>query len=153
MKIMRSYVISAYHLSTFAECIETSTECRKAQCDWHKWLLQPHSTHSIQGRKTFLYPFSKIPFSKFLYPEWPHRQCVGLAFWSRTFSADSVQQVLRFAAHISVCNTWSSGDTALCRGGCDQSIGSTISDAIVRSWLWLTATRSSPFGYFFNYCK
>ena len=26
--------------------------------------------------------------------------------------------------------------------GCDQSIGSTISDAIVRSWLWLTSTRS-----------
>ena len=30
--------------------------------------------------------------------------------------------------------------------GCDQSIGSTVSDAIVRSWLWLTATRSSPVG-------
>ena len=24
--------------------------------------------------------------------------------------------------------------------GCDQSIGSTVSDAIVRSWLWSTAT-------------
>ena len=33
-------------------------------------------------------------------------------------------------------------------GGCDQSIGSTVSDAIVRSWLWLTATRSSPVGCF-----
>ena len=33
-------------------------------------------------------------------------------------------------------------------GGCDQSIGSTVSDAIVRSWLWLTATRSSPLGCF-----
>ena len=31
---------------------------------------------------------------------------------------------------------------------CDQSIGSTVSDAIVRSWLWLTATRSSPVGCF-----
>ena len=28
-----------------------------------------------------------------------------------------------------------------------------VSDAIVRSWLWLTATRSSPLGYFGNYCK
>ena len=28
--------------------------------------------------------------------------------------------------------------------GCDQSIGSTVSNAIVRSWLWSTATRSSP---------
>ena len=27
---------------------------------------------------------------------------------------------------------------------CDQSIGSTVIDAIVRSWLWSTATRSYP---------
>ena len=32
--------------------------------------------------------------------------------------------------------------------GCDQSIGSTVSDAIVSSWLLLTATRSSPLGCF-----
>ena len=50
-------------------------------------------------------------------PEWPHRQCVGLAFWSRTFVANPVQQVLRFAARIAVCNTWSSGGTALRRVG------------------------------------
>ena len=33
-------------------------------------------------------------------------------------------------------------------GGCYQSIGSSVSDAMVRSWLLLTATRSSPLGYF-----
>ena len=33
-------------------------------------------------------------------------------------------------------------------GGCDQSIGSTVSGAILRSLLWSTATRSSQFGYF-----
>ena len=33
-------------------------------------------------------------------------------------------------------------------GGCDQSIGFTVSDAIVRSWLWCTATRSSLLGCF-----
>ena len=32
--------------------------------------------------------------------------------------------------------------------GCDQSIGSIVSDAIVRSWLWLTATMSSRLGCF-----
>ena len=32
--------------------------------------------------------------------------------------------------------------------GCDQLIGSTVSDVIVRCWLWSTATRSSIFGYF-----
>ena len=46
-----------------------------------------------------------------------------------------------------------SGGTAHESGGCDQSIGSTVSDAIVHSWLWSTATRSSPLGYFCNYCK
>ena len=32
-------------------------------------------------------------------------------------------------------------------GGYDQLIGSTFSDAIVRSWLWSTATKSSPLVY------
>ena len=32
--------------------------------------------------------------------------------------------------------------------GCDKSIRSIVSDAIIRSWLWSTATRSSPLGYF-----
>ena len=31
---------------------------------------------------------------------------------------------------------------------CVQSIGSTVLDAIVRSWLWLTATMSSALGRF-----
>ena len=29
-----------------------------------------------------------------------------------------------------------------------QAIGSTVSDAIVSSWLWSTATKSRPIGYF-----
>ena len=44
--------------------------------------------------------------------------------------------------------TWPSGFTSHEGGGCDQSIGFTVSDAIVRSWLRLTATRSSPLGCF-----
>ena len=36
------------------------------------------------------------------------------------------------------------------RWGCDQSIGSTVSDAIIHSWFWSTATRSCPLGYFNN---
>ena len=56
-------------------------------------------------------------------------------------------------AALTPCNTWSSGGTAHDGRGCDQSIGSTVSDAIVRSWLWSNATRSSPLDYFSNYCK
>ena len=41
-----------------------------------------------------------------------------------------------------------SGGTAHEGDGCDQSIGSTVSDAIVCSWLWLTATGSSPLDCF-----
>ena len=40
-----------------------------------------------------------------------------------------------------------SGDAAHEGGGCNQSIGSTVSDGIVRSWLWSTATGSSALGY------
>ena len=56
---------------------------------------------------------------RLLYPEWPHRQCVGLAI-RRSYvrgwlSAASL--VICSPASIAVCNTWSSGGTALCRVG------------------------------------
>ena len=92
--------------------------------------------------------YRQISFS--LYPVWPHRQCFGLIVrrWHDRGSLSAVSLVICSPASIAVCNTRSSGATALCRvGGCDQSIGSTVSDAIVLSWLWLTATRSSPLGY------
>ena len=40
------------------------------------------------------------------------------------------------------------GSCPVSGGGSDQSIGSTVSDAIVSSWLWSTTTRSFPLGYF-----
>ena len=54
-----------------------------------------------------------------LYPDWPHRQCVGLAF-RRSHdrgSLSAVRFVICSPARIAVCNTWSSGGTALCRVG------------------------------------
>ena len=54
-----------------------------------------------------------------LYPEWPHRQCVGLAF-QRSHdrgSLSAVSLVICSPARIAVCNTWSSGGAALCRVG------------------------------------
>ena len=38
-------------------------------------------------------------------------------------------------------------------GVCDQSIGSTVSDAIVSSSLWSTATRSTPLDHFCRLLK
>ena len=46
--------------------------------------------------------------------------------------------------HPGLCCRW----PWYCPWGCDQSIGSTVSDAIDSSWLWSTATRSSPLDYF-----
>ena len=59
----------------------------------------------------------------------------------------------RGAAPIYTIGTRRLGGTSHEGGGCDQSIASTVSNAIVRSWLWSTATRSSPLGYFSNYRK
>ena len=50
--------------------------------------------------------------------------------------------------HRFILCTRCSGSTAHEGGGCYQSIGSNISDAIIRSWLWKTATGSFPLGYF-----
>ena len=47
---------------------------------------------------------------------------------------------------LTLCNTWILGGAAHEGRCCDQSIGSTVSDAIVRGWSWWTATRSSSMG-------
>ena len=57
------------------------------------------------------------------------------------------------SAALTSCYTWSSWGTAHEGGGCDQSIGSTVSDEIIHSWVFSTATRNSPLDFFSNYCK
>ena len=76
-------------------------------------------------------------------PHWPHRQgaCRACGRLQGRF-------LVELRLHRFILCTMRSGDTAHEDGGCDQSIGSTDSDAIVPSWLWSTATRSSPLGYF-----
>ena len=58
-------------------------------------------------------------------------------------SFDSQQRLHRF-----ILCTRRSGVLPMRVGGCNQSIRSTVSYAIVRIWLWSTATSSSPLGYF-----
>ena len=81
----------------------------------------------------------------------------------RAFGSHWLQQVLRFVA----CNCIVQGELrryyvarncivqvelkgyyTVKSGGNGQSIGSTVTDAIVQSWLWATATGSCPLGYF-----
>ena len=57
----------------------------------------------------------------------------------RVFESRLVQQVLRFAGSVNIVEYVELGGTAHEGGGCDQSIGSTVPGAIVRSWLWSTA--------------
>ena len=83
-----------------------------------------------------------------LYPELQHRQGGCLACWCCKIDPSSGWDMHQF-----ILCTRRSGGTAHEGGGCDQSIGSTVYDAIVRSWLWLTATRSSLLGHFSNCCK
>ena len=102
------------------------------------------------------YIFSKLYFvlyCKLLYPEWPHRQCVCLVIRRSHVrsSLSAVSLVICSPARIAVCTVQYVELRGYCPvqgGGCNQLIGSTVSDDIVRSWLWLTATRSSPSGYF-----
>ena len=88
-------------------------------------------------------------------PHFKPRGRTGSAFvWHysrRVFEPQLLQQVLRFVGCVNTvlpCNTWNSWGAAHKGGGYDKSIESTVSDAIVRSWLWSTATTSSPLGYF-----
>ena len=66
----------------------------------------------------------------------------------RVFEPRLLHQVLRFVGRVYTVQYVELRGTAHEGGVCDDSIGSTVSDAIVRSWLWLTVTRSSPLGYF-----
>ena len=101
----------------------------------YEWSInEHHSLQHIKIRKNsnniHKYIFHK--YIKFLYPECPHRQGGCLAWWR-----------------------WQSCkiDSRLWLSWIHQSIWSTVSDAIVRRWLWSTVTRNSPLGYFSNNCK
>ena len=60
-----------------------------------------------------------VPLFDEVSPEWQHRQCVGLVF-RRSHDPGSLSAaslVICGQARIAVCNTWSSGGTALSRVG------------------------------------
>ena len=82
------------------------------------------------------------------HPEWPRRQCVDLAFRRLHVRGSlSAASLVICSQHCTVQYVELRGYCPVQGGRCDKSIGSTVSDAIVRSWFWSTAT-SSPLGYF-----
>ena len=60
---------------------------------------------------------------------------------------------VKLRLHRFILCTRRSGGTAHESRGCHQEIGSTVSDAIVHSWLWSTATMSSHWATSEDYCK
>ena len=72
----------------------------------------------------------------------------------RTFAAESVQQVLWFAVRIAVCNTWSSGGTALCRvaGATSELDLPSLTPLSVAGCGWLQL-EAPHWATSVNYCK
>ena len=116
------------------------------------WLIQSCCNVDIYSFTTVLYlTLSSVHWCgifSHLYPEWPHRQGGCLVCWRLQDGIPAAAELHRFMLF-----TRRSGGTAHEGRGCDQPIGFTFFDTTVRSWLWSTATRSSPLGYFSNYCK
>ena len=87
-------------------------------------------------------------YQKIKYPERPTRQCVGLAFRRSCVRASLAAASLAIcASHFYLALCGAQGILPCAEWGSGQSIGSTVSDAIVCSWLWSTTTGSSPLGY------
>ena len=105
-------------------------------------LMTPHYRQLSASKHTDLLLLP--PLTGTLYPEWPHRQRVGLVF-RRSHDRP---------ARIAVCNTWSSGDTALCRvGGATSQLdlsSLTPLSAAGCGWLQLMAPHWATS---VNYCK
>ena len=71
--------------------------------------------------------------------------CIGKVVASH---AEGCREKSQLRLHSLIQCTTNSGGTAHEARGCDQSIEFTVSDGIVHSLLWSTATRSSLLGYF-----
>ena len=84
--------------------------------------------------------YQSLTYIHHLYPEWPHKQGGCLARWRlQGFKIES----WLWLSCTDLYYAWEAQGVLW-----DQSIWSTVSDGILRSWLWSTATTSSPLGYF-----
>ena len=69
---------------------------------------------------------NKVVIRLDLYPEWPHRQCIGLTFRRLHVSGSlTAASLVICSPHCTVQYVELSGYCPLQGGGCDQSIGST----------------------------
>ena len=102
----------------------------------HFWLLGPYANINNQ-LSCYIFTLPWVAAQEVRWPGIPEGECSRLGCCSMSCDLSDA---------FTLYNTWSSGGTAHEGGGCDQSNGSTVSDAIVSSWLWSTATKSYPLG-------
>ena len=117
---------------------------------------QPSTDNGVSDGRSNWLPVNPHPHDFSLYPEWPHRQCVGLAF-RRSHdrgSRSAASLVICSPARIAVCNTWSSGDTALCRvGGATSQLDlPSLTPLFVAGFGWLQLG-APHWATSVNYCK
>ena len=134
-------IIDRYHNIFVYSCIYIRLE----------FFLFPTKGTSVTGCDSIFGRFIIFNVTSFrLYPEWPHRQCVGLAFRRSRF------YVSLAAAGLAICapHLYRAIRRAMVLLPCvyggrnGQSIETTVSDVVVRNWLWSSVTGSSPLGYF-----
>ena len=104
------------------------------------------SDHRSSNLCIFMCLLLDLRLCDILYPEWPHGQGGCLACCGCTFES-------RWGLHWFTPCKWRSGGSAYEGGGWDQSIGSTVSDAIVRSWLWFLQLGVPHWAASVHYCK
>ena len=86
--------------------------------------------------KSYLEIVSTIIMHLISYPGWPHTPGGRTGKVLVSHAEDAGSRPVKAAPIYMYCVQWGSGGTALLRVGSNgQSIGSTVSDAIVRSWL------------------
>ena len=116
----------------------TGTHYTTLACTTRHW----HTLHSTSTH------FAALAYTTRLthHTERPHRRCGGQAVQK---SRDRIRRIT-----LLICNSHLNVQVALAEycpvkgGGNGQSIGSTVTDAIGRSWLLFTATGSCQLGYF-----
>ena len=107
----------------------------------HIWKITQHMVPNIFFTMDYKIKTRNHP-RRTTYPVWPHRQGSPRMLKVARLNPGCGWDAPIFTMHEVL------GGYCPWGWGCDQSIGSTVSDAIVRSWLWSTATRGSTLGYF-----
>ena len=124
--------------STFIPLLLKATFTPSIQPNLGQRRTRPPLTSAINTLLSLRY--SSI-LSTWPHPEWPYMLCVGLAFRRSHVRGSLSAACLEICSPLCTVQYAELGWHCPVKGmGCDQSIGSTVSDAIVRCCLWSIGT-------------